>query len=240
MNKIIWAASATAIIAATGLVALGLKNSRAKSQELLTEQIQARQVRNAENAENLDSAISRARREVKPDREPAAIERQPLARLQGLADYAKLKQLIFMSADMRSRKNELLKDERFLRELGALLKTAAMDDLQTQELQSQAIDLLVEARTVADGRVAGEVLKSVVEDSSIENETLSLADRRALAGLKAELLYQWTAQEPKVADSVGSWLPGPISQKIWRNVLAAQEQNEFTSSEESRASDTPE
>lgn len=240
MKKVIHVTSAVAIAAALGLGGLIFKAARKAppvTNPITNEETRARQERDAEKAEKLESAITQSVQAVPLDRRPAAEGPEApadpaFAGSDALADYVRMKGQIFMSAETRARKDELLRDEKFLKGLGQLLKTPASRDLKTQELQSQAIDLLIEARTATDGKVAGEVLKSVVEDASIENDKLKLAERKALAGLKAELLYQWTAQEPQVADSILSWLPGPISQKIWRNVLAAQEQNELASTQE--------
>lgn len=236
MKKVVYAASTVAIAAVLGLGGLAYKAAR-KQPTLALDEAQSRQEQNAERAEQLESAISKSVKELRPSRQPAsekaqAAQNSSFSGKESLTEYVKMKSQIVMSAQMRERKNELLHDEAFLKGLGKLLKTPALNDLKTKELQSQAIDLLVEARTSTDGRVAGEVLKSVIEDKSIESDRLKLAERKALAGLKAELLYQWSAQEPKVADSILSWLPGPVSQKIWRNVLAAQEQNELASSQE--------
>jgi hypothetical protein len=103
-----------------------------------------------------------------------------------------------------------------------------------QRLQNQAVDLLLEAR-LGGSQIAGQVLRSVVTDGQVEKESLSRSDRQAFAELKADVLYRWSAREPAITAELPGWLPGPVSQKIWRNVVNAQEQNQLESAEEARA-----
>lgn len=249
MKNIAWIAGGVALVSAIALGALLLKG---KKQAPVANVDHERVEQNAELAERLDSAITNSVKSVpskgksheasaEKDRQPAAVSAQAVgekAKFEGaaeLAEFAKLKSHVFLSDEGRARKRELLHDERFLKGLEGLLKTSANNDMQILEAQSQAIDLLIEARAAGSSEVAGEVLRSVVEDSSIENEKVNLSDRKALAGTKAELLYQWTAQEPLVAERVKDWLPGPVSKKIWNNVMHAQAQNELESLEEVKA-----
>ncbi len=248
MKHVVITAGTIAVCAAIGLAALFI-NSRSRKTAAVN---QERLEQNAEMAERLDSAITQSVKSVPAKaktQEAASAERIPagdkgssiagddknFAGAAELAEYAKLKSHVFLNDEGRARKKELLRDEKFIKGLEGLLKTAAGNDMQLLEAQSQAIDLLIEARASGSDDVAGEVLRSVVEDSSIENEKVNVADRKALAGVKADLLYQWTAQEPLVADKIRSWLPGPVSEKIWKNVMHAQEQNELESLEEVKA-----
>jgi hypothetical protein len=248
MKRLETIAGAVVICTIAGLAAFLANNYRKKTETIN----QGRLEQKAELAERLDSAITlsvksvpikaRTQKMEQVERAPTAVSgpfaegnAKDFAGADELAEYAKLKSHVFLDDEGNERKRTLLRDEKFLKGLESLLKTAAGNDMQLLEAQSQAIDLLIEARANGSDHIAGEVLRSVIEDSSIENEKVNVADRKALAGVKAELLYQWTAQEPLVADKIQGWLPGPISAKIWKNVTHAQEQNEMESLEEVKA-----
>lgn len=144
-----------------------------------------------------------------------------------LDEYKKLKQSVFLDKDGTERRKRLLGDGTLLRRLGGLLRRpVGANDLKMIDYQSQAIDLLIAARSGPASAIAGEVMQSVVADARMESEQVPLADRKALAGVKAELLYEWAGQEPAVAAAIPRWLPGPASQKLWANVQKAHADNE--------------
>lgn len=92
--------------------------------------------------------------------------------------------------------------------------------------QTTAIDLLLEAAKSPEGREAAEAaLQGIIADNQIEGEALPMDARKNLAGVKAEVLFQWSAQDPTKTKSMQAWLPGPVSQKIWENVTDAQTRN---------------
>ena len=91
--------------------------------------------------------------------------------------------------------------------------------------QNAAIDMLLDALKSGDSEVAVDVLRSVVTDGQVEDESIDRSTRENLAGIKAEVLFQWSALKPAQASELASLLPGPISQKIWQNVVDAQQSN---------------
>lgn len=207
----------------------------AAADSVLTETPAEREVRdNGREAERLDQAISRAVSSLpdpeKSDLQPGQTQNRPSLAQQfaeALVDYARLRSKLFLSDENKSQKARLLQDAELMRALELLLKSSA-NDMKSQELQNDAIDLLLEARA-SGSRDAESVLRSVLEDRQIENDAMELGQRKALAGIKAEILYQWSALEPARAEEMRRWLPGPISEKIWSNVVDAQDQNELES-----------
>jgi hypothetical protein len=83
-----------------------------------------------------------------------------------------------------------------------------------------------------DKTAASAALQAVVQDKQIEDTGLERSAREQLAGLKAEILYQWSATQPDMTASIVAWLPGPVSQKIWQNVLRMQQSNQAESQTE--------
>lgn len=151
-----------------------------------------------------------------------------------LAKYAGLKKKVFLSPDEKAEQARILEDRGLVNSLLSLLLVPALPGSMTMHMQNDAIDLLLEARA-AGVAAASEVLRSVVEDKKIEDTSVDMETRTSLAGVKAEVLYQWSAQEPERASELERWLPGPVSQKIWNNVISAQRQN-LNESEDEAAS----
>lgn len=149
-----------------------------------------------------------------------------------LRDYMHLKTKVFMNEEEKIRKAQLLADTGFVREAGELLRKPAAIDSEDFDRQSRVMDLLFEALESPSKSVAIEALRDVVEDTQIENDKLDVEARRSLAGVKAEVLYQWSALDPMRASDIQAWLPGPVSQKIWRNVLEMQNNNRLESLQE--------
>lgn len=139
-----------------------------------------------------------------------------------LNTYVFLHQKIFLTDAEKAERAQLLRHADLLRALGARLREPTRSPEVMNE-QDTAIDLLIEAVRVGDKNVAAEVLRDVVRDGQVEDAKLERPAREQLAGLKAEVLYQWSAVSPE-SDLV-SLLPGPVSKKIWANVLAMQESN---------------
>lgn len=141
-----------------------------------------------------------------------------------LQKYADLgKKAILLEPD-KLVKRRLLKDENFLRSLEALVKTAPVDE-QSQSMQNSALDFVFESLNTDMRQVAIEILKNVVADPTVENTRVNEMDRKVLAGVKAEALYQWSAVDPSAERSINGLLPGPVSEKIWVNVKKQQESN---------------
>lgn len=107
---------------------------------------------------------------------------QPFAK--ELARYSELKKKVFLNGKEATAKEQILKNEKVLRGMGARLNHSPTDSKEAIE-QNAAIDLLVEALRSGDNEVATEVLRSVVTDGSIEDESLESSELENLAGVKA-------------------------------------------------------
>lgn len=150
---------------------------------------------------------------------------RPFEMKKELEEYRLYSKKVFMSEEEKRQKRGLLQDAGLIRQLGALFKSSASSYEDLVEQQNTAVDFLLEALQGESRAVAAEVLRGVIQDPATENTRLSLASRENLAGAKAEILYRWSAQEPAKSREIAQWLPGPVSQRIWRNVLAQQESN---------------
>ena len=143
--------------------------------------------------------------------------------------FEDLKAKVLADESTTEKRKRIISDPRIGERLAPLLRTPAKEGSRFEQMQSAALELLLEARGETGSESAGQALRSVVSDDSIENSQLAPADREALAGVKAEILYKWTAQEPSIAGQVPAWLPGPASQAIWTNVQEFQAKNEAES-----------
>lgn len=167
-------------------------------------------------------------------------ESSPVARpfpyTKEVASYAFLQAKVFLSNPEKDEKARLLKNPALIRALGERLREASrVPDVMDQ--QDVAVDLLIEALREGDASAAQDALREVVQDAQVENVELARADREQLAGLKAEVLYQWSAVQPNAAAGFPGLLPGPVSRKIWDNVVRMQQSNQLESLEQARANE---
>ncbi|MES2855146.1 MAG: hypothetical protein V4692_04750 [Bdellovibrionota bacterium] len=146
-----------------------------------------------------------------------------------LSKYRSLKTKVFMSDQEAALHKRLLADRGFVRNLASVLRVSAVD-LEAQRTQDSAIDLLLDAATNGFSEVAAEAFREVISDDQIENSSIPKEGRQALAEIKAEVLYQWTAIDPSRVSEVEDLLPGPVSKRIWANVLDTQTRNVAESS----------
>ena len=149
-----------------------------------------------------------------------------------LEEYTRLKAKVIMTDDEKQEKQRLLADTGFVRGLAALLSRPANYESEDFDRQNRALDLLFEALSTNSKTAAAEVLRGVVEDAQLENVKLDMGSRKALAGVKAEVLYNWAAMDPDRAKDIPTWLPGPVSERIWKNVIDMHEQNAAESMQE--------
>jgi hypothetical protein len=157
-------------------------------------------------------------------REAASLELKSFERKNELFQFHLLSKKVFLNSEEKNQRQALLQNEQFIGQLKNLFKVPSeYQDLENQ--QNAAVDFLLAALNGKGSAAAAEVLKSIIQDPATENISLSLATRENLGGVKAEVLYKWSAQEPLKATEIPQWLPGPVSQKIWKNVLAQQEMN---------------
>lgn len=168
-------------------------------------------------------------------RAPASVTPGPRGALstkakESLPEFEKTKKVILATSTddeekQRQLKERMFQDASLMRELELLLKAPALGDHELASQQMTALDILFDAMSSKSADLAEKVLASVVEDRTIEDESLDSSSRQALAEVKAEVLYRWSSAEPEQADQIVSLLPGPVSQKIWGNVIEAQAQN---------------
>lgn len=145
-----------------------------------------------------------------------------------LAEFKILKQKVFLTEEEKAQRKIFLQDRALLENLKSLFKYPAQyQDLENQ--QNVAVDLLLEAIKSGDADTARAVFKELIADPTIENKQLTPSQRQNLAGVKAEVLYQWSSLEPDRASEMQSALPGPVSQKIWKNIERQQQNNEAES-----------
>lgn len=90
--------------------------------------------------------------------------------------------------------------------------------------KNKVLSLVIESMRSGEP-AAGKVLSAFIADAGIENEAHPFIDRKFQAGLKAEAMFTWSSQDPEKTAHIESLLPGPISQKIWQNVLVQQNNN---------------
>ncbi|MEN0057508.1 MAG: hypothetical protein AAGB31_01635 [Bdellovibrio sp.] len=159
-----------------------------------------------------------------PEETQPTIATRPFIYEKELQEFAHLREKVLPNPDEQRLRKELLHNSRVLRALQSLLVTApgSEDGLQ---LQNTALDLLLEALRSGARAEAVAVLKAVVADSSIENSQLDTQARTELAGVKAEVLFYWSAADPTANSTIEAALPGPVSQKIWGNVQIQQKKN---------------
>ena len=147
-----------------------------------------------------------------------------------LLEFEKTKKIVLATSTddeekQRQLKERIFQDASLMRELERLLKAPALGDHELASQQMTALDVLFDAMNSKSADLAEKVLASVVEDRAIEDESLDTKRRQALAEVKAEVLYRWSAAEPEQVDQIVGLLPGPVSQKIWGNVIETQAQN---------------
>lgn len=154
----------------------------------------------------------------------APVPVEPFKYQRELATFQDLQGKVFLSSEEKEVRKALLSHILLIRALGdRLLVPAASASLVLE--QELAVDLLLAALEEGDAESAREVLKTVVLDAQVEDPALSEEVRTQLAGAKAEVLYHWSALDPRAAIQIPDWLPGPVSQKIWANIERRQQAN---------------
>lgn len=169
----------------------------------------------------LDDAATNTQALTPPGADP---ELKPFENKTELSEFKILKQKVFLTEEEKQLRQNFLKNRALLENLKGLFKyPTAFQDLESQ--QNVAVDLLLEAIKSGDAETARSVLRELIADPTIEDKQLSPVQRQNLAGVKAEVLYQWSSLEPDRAGEMQKVLPGPVSQKIWKNVLTQQDLN---------------
>lgn len=140
-----------------------------------------------------------------------------------LERYLGIRKKVLMAKNEERDKKELLEDRALIQSMKPLLLVEASKD--TVSLQNAALDYLFEALQSGASDEVAAVLREVVADTTIENNSNSMDSRKALAGVKAEVLLNWSSLDPKADAQIEASLPGPVSQKIWSRVKAHQDNN---------------
>lgn len=140
-----------------------------------------------------------------------------------LEKYLGIRKKVLLAKDEEREKKNLLQDRALIQSMKSLLLVEASQE--NADLQNAALDFLFEALQSGASDEVTAVLQAVVADGTIENTTSSLESRKALAGVKAEVLLNWSSIDPKANAQIEASLPGPVSQKIWSRVKAHQDNN---------------
>jgi hypothetical protein len=156
---------------------------------------------------------------------PQPLAEVPVPFASELKEYEIIKEKVFLSEEEKSLRKSLWANENMLRSLGDYLKSVGTQTETSEKSRNLATDLLLEALHDGKSPVAEKALQDVITDTGIENDKLDPSARQSLAGTKAEVLYNWSAMDPGKAAEMKTWLPGPVSKKIWNNVQQAQSQN---------------
>ncbi len=161
---------------------------------------------------------------------------------QNILPFEKLKQFKLIQAKVfkSDTETEILKnfvsDPVVIRDLTQyLLSPAQIKQSNFRENQNAAIDLILESLKSSNPQSAVEAILEVAKDSQVENNLIESSVRQSLAGTKAELLYQGSALRPDLFTSVEALLPGPVSQKIWKNIQHKQFENASESESEKKS-----
>lgn len=149
---------------------------------------------------------------VKEEQESPSIE-------PGIQEIKQFRKKVFLTEKERAYKTEIIQNTKFLRTMARWLNNPNTD----HDNISFAIDSLIEGLN-GGSAVAREEIVKLIQDNRIEDPKLALTDREALAGIKAELLHLWSAQE-NIDSIIEPLLPGKVSKKLWANVKAHQENN---------------
>lgn len=147
---------------------------------------------------------------------------------------------VFKTDEDQRHLKAMISDSVYLLQLGGYLRDLqSVHKSEFKENQNAVIDLLLEALKNGDAQSAQQAILDVIQDSQVEDEKLALNTRELLGGVKAELLYQSSSIKPELSQQIERVLPGPISQKIWKNVQEQQADNLALSETELQARSAP-
>lgn len=143
-----------------------------------------------------------------------------------LQRFSTLQQKILKSEQEQSEYQMLLSNPHLLYWNSELLKKP----LQSLKHANMALSFVISSVKLGNNE-ARQALKNWISDNSFELAPLS-EEKRIQGELRAEALYEWSSTAPKENFYIESLLPGPISKKIWLNVLQQQANNEAESRQE--------
>lgn len=215
-------AVAIAVLAGGVILSLGSKETEVSvSEEMKVPQ-------GAAEVSTLPAPLDAPGKTDKPS-EAAVLERPTLPFQNELEALSLIDDKVFTSDEEKEEFSRWTTNPDFVSALGERLKRPAFT-LKEKKDQNLALSLVLKAERA----LALKTVESVVKDAQIEDENRPMEDRKQLAGVKAELIYQWTSMNPEDSQMIVGWLPGPVSQKIWLNVKHMQDSNVALSLEEGR------
>ncbi len=189
--------------------------------KLSSEEVEARQTVARSPAEAKPSgmvAVTKADIPPPPETKPPVLFESQAE----LNVYAGLKTKVLPSDAEKSEKQRLLNNKHVIADIAARLITIPLIPLGQQDV---AIDFLVDALKGGDKAATEEAMRAIVRDMQVEDTKLAVEVREQLAGIKAEILYNWAALAPDEQGDIARQLPGPASERIWRNVQDAHASN---------------
>lgn len=143
-----------------------------------------------------------------------------------LKTFKTIQAKVFRNKEDEKKWKRLLSDSKYILELSEYLKNIPKIEPQDfKDSQNAVIDFLVEALKSGDSVAAESAILEVIKDSQVEDEKIAQPARELLAGVKADLLYQSSSVKPQLVSQIENALPGPVSQKIWKNVQQQQADN---------------
>jgi hypothetical protein len=141
-------------------------------------------------------------------------------------EFKTLQAKIFKTDQDLAQLKKVRQNSALLFELAEYLRNIeSVKNPEFRENQNIAIDILVEALKVEGSNAAETAIFEIIKDPQIENSALEMSTRESLAGVKADILYQASSLKPELFSQVESVLPGPVSQKIWKNIQQKQSEN---------------
>lgn len=165
-------------------------------------------------------------KEASTSQDPVKSNAASLPKPEMIKDFKFLQAKVFRNEEDEKKWKKLISDTKYIQQLSLYLKN--LPNLDPQEFkanQNGVIDLLIEALRAGDTASAEQAILEVIKDAQVEDAQLAQNTRELLAGVKAELLYQSSSLKPQLAAQFDSILPGPVSQKIWKNVQQQQSDN---------------
>jgi hypothetical protein len=138
-----------------------------------------------------------------------------------MQEYAALKKKIFKNDQDSQSWLALLKSPRAIYRARNLLLFRGAEE---KTLQDQALSFLIESVKAGEPN-AQMALASVIADAGVEDGNAPRPVQQFKAELKAQALYEWSSYEPALSSELQALLPGPVSKKIWQNVVDQQANN---------------
>lgn len=125
-----------------------------------------------------------------------------------------LNKKVIISNDEKKSLIDLLKDKQLIQGIGQAFRDASINDLIDQsDVHDVIYDFLIEALNKGDHELALAVIKEIILDQNIENDSISMDLRTFFGESKAELLYHASSLYPDEFKNIKSVLPGPVTQK---------------------------